>query len=181
MSQLKKYSEEQLVSALQSKDRTALEYLYDNYSAALYGRVINIVKTKEFADEVLQDGFLQVWNKIDIYDNERSRLFTWMFNIFRNLAIDKVRSKEFRNEKKTDDIESIVYDVENNDEQDTDGIGVKELLYTLNEEQQFIVKQVYFKGYSHSEVSKEYDIPLGTVKTRLRQSLILLRKILKVE
>lgn len=159
-----------------------MAYLYDHYSGALYGVVIRIVCNEGMASEILQDGFLQVWNKIEQYDASKGRLFTWMFNIFRNLAIDKTRSREMSNTQKTDGIEDFVYDInkKNFEELNIEGIGLEEVLSDLNTDQQFVVRKIYFEGYTHSEVAKEFDIPLGTVKTRLRQSLIMLRKLLKV-
>ena len=84
-------SEEALVSALQQKDRSALEYLYDHYSSALLGVVVRIIKKEELAEEILQDVFLKIWDRIDSYDASKGKLFTWMLNIARNQAIDKTR------------------------------------------------------------------------------------------
>lgn len=171
--------EDQLVARLKAQDRDALEYLYDHYAAALYGVVQRIVKTEEIAEEVMQDAILKIWNNIHQYDATKGRLFTWMFKLSRNLAIDKLRSKEIKREQKTDAVSDNVHSIENRnpEQQQTDSIGIEKLLNHLQPEQQLIIKLLYLEGYTQSEVAKEYDIPLGTVKTRHRLAMILLRKL----
>ena len=167
---------------LKRKERTALAYLYDHYSTSLYGVVHRIVQNDKAAEEVLQDTFIKIWNNIESYDAQKGRLFTWMLNIARNLAIDKTRSKEFSHISKTDSIDTSVPIVSSEMyvEQQIRDHGLIDLLKHLSPEQQMIVHLIYFKGYTHSEVAKEFDIPLGTVKTRLRAALIKLRKILNI-
>lgn len=160
-----------------------MDYLYDHYSGAIYGAVLRILRTEEIAEEVLQDVFLKVWDKIEQYDASKGRLFTWMIQIARNLAIDKSRSKETSKSKKTDDIDFLVgrIDRQENMEMEVDAIGLKEVLQKLSVEQQFIVSHLYLKGYTQSEVAEEFNIPLGTVKTRLRLAMNELRSLLAIE
>lgn len=174
--------ESSLVAGLRSKDKSSFEYLYDNYSGALYGAIYRIIRKEEIAEEVLQDVFLKIWDKIESYDPARGRLFTWMLNLAKNQAIDKTRSKEISRENKTGGLENFVSGVKSGEfaEQKVDAIGVKEILIGLPEDQRFVVDQLYFKGYTQSELSEEFNIPLGTVKTRLRLAMIQLRSILKV-
>lgn len=171
-----------MVARLKSRDKSALEYLYNHYSGALYGVISRVIKKEEVAEEVLQDAFLKIWDKIDGYDSERGKLFTWMLNITRNLAIDKTRSKEISKEAKTSGIENLVSRIDRQEfvEQTVEGIGVKEILKGLSEEQKFVVEQLYFQGYSQSELAEEFNIPLGTVKTRLRLAMKQLRSITKL-
>lgn len=159
-----------------------MEYLYDNYSSALYGVIGRIIQKEEVAEEVLQDVFLKIWDKIDNYDSTKGRLFTWMLNLTRNLAIDKTRSKEITKEGKTRGIDNLVSTIDKREsvEQEVDAIGVKNILADLPEEQKFVVDHLYFKGYSQSELAEEFDIPLGTVKTRLRLAMKQLRSIVEV-
>ncbi|OEK02160.1 hypothetical protein BFP97_11775 [Roseivirga sp. 4D4] len=170
--------ENELVLRLKGQDKEALAYLYDKYGAALYGTVERIVQSEELSTEVVQDIFMKIWNKIDQYDSKKGRFFTWMLNMARNAAIDKVRSKEINRSAKTDSIDDYVYtiDSQNQSELPIDGIGVKELMNDLAEEQRFVLLKVYFEGFTHSEIAEEFDIPLGTVKTRLRSALKHLRK-----
>lgn len=164
------------------KDKSALSYLYDNYSAALYGVVYRVLQKEDVAEEVLQDVFLKIWNKIDSYDAEKGKLFTWMLNIARNQAIDKTRSKEISKASKTRGIDNLVSRIDNTDyvEQKIDSIGLEDVLKKLSEDQRFVVEYLYFKGYSQSELAKEFNIPLGTVKTRLRSAMQQLRVIVEV-
>ncbi|MBT1687772.1 sigma-70 family RNA polymerase sigma factor [Fulvivirgaceae bacterium PWU37] len=162
---------------MHAKDRTALEYLYDHYSAALYGAIFRIIKKEAVAEEVLQDVFLKIWDKFDHYDASKGKLFTWLLNVARNQAIDKTRSREISKDRKTDDIQNVVSKIDNEEyiEQRVDSIGVKDILKDLPREQHFIVEHLYLKGYTQSELADEFDIPLGTVKTRLRLAMQQLR------
>ncbi len=137
----------------------ALSYLYDHYSPALYGIVHRIVGQEEVAEEVLQDTFVKIWDKIATYDSDKGRLFTWMLNIARNLAIDKLRSKEFTHIQKTDRLDTTVSSMSPTMyvEQKMKDHGLVNLLRQLSPEQQMIVDLIYFKGYTHSEVAQEFE------------------------
>ena len=175
--------ESDLIKQLRAGDKSALSYLYDHYSAALYGIIFRIVKREEWAEEVLQDAFLKIWDRIDAYDESKGRLFTWMMNLTRNLAIDKTRSKEITRSKKTDDLQDFVHTIDKQEQTEmaVNQIGLLPVLNTLPTDQKFIVEYLYLQGYTQSEVAEEFGIPLGTVKTRLRLAMITLRTILKVE
>lgn len=125
--------------------------------------------------------FLKIWNRIDNYDPAKGRLFTWMLNLAKNQAIDKTRSKEISRENKTGGIENYVSDVKTGEfaEQQVDSIGLKEVLTSLPEDQRFVVDHLYLRGYTQAELADEFNIPLGTVKTRLRIAMKQLRLILK--
>lgn len=167
---------------MRQRDRSALAVLYDRYSGALYGAVIRIIKQEELADEILQDTFLRIWDKIDSYDAAKGRLFTWMLNVARNLAIDKTRSKEISQQSKTGDIENFVGVIERRESGGVpvETIGLIETLSRLPDEQRFVVEHLYLKGYTQSELAGASGIPLGTIKTRLRLGMIELRKLYQV-
>nr|WKN34764.1 sigma-70 family RNA polymerase sigma factor [Tunicatimonas sp. TK19036] len=175
-------SEEQLIRGLRNKDKQAFTYLYDHYSPAIFGVISRIVTEPKVAEEVLQDVFLKFWNKIDHYDESKGALFTWMLTLTRNTSRDRLRSKEYKSTHKTDSISDYVHKVEGTHavNPDVSDIGLRNTLGQLNEEQQFVVEMLYFRGYSQSELSKEFDIPLGTVKTRVRSAMLKLRKLLRV-
>jgi RNA polymerase sigma factor (sigma-70 family) len=101
-----------------------------------------------------------------------------MANICRNSAIDKTRSREISQSSKTNTIDDFVFGLESNSDtlDQVNAIGVKELMNDLNEDQRFIIEYIYFKGYTHSEISEEFDIPLGTVKSRVRAAIQVLKK-----
>ncbi len=165
------------MSRLKGRDRQALEYLYDHYSGALHGVIFRILKKEEVSEEVLQDVFLKIWDRIGQYDAGKGKLFTWLLNIARNQAIDKTRSREISKDQKTGGIENLVNRIDNEGyiEQRIEDIGVQEILKGLSQEQQFVVEYLYFKGYSQAELAEEFNIPLGTVKTRLRLAMQHLR------
>ena len=145
--------------------------------------IYRILNNDDVAEEVLQDTFLRIWDRIGSYDSGKGRLFTWMLNVARNLAIDKTRSKEISKVRKTDDIDDLVNKIDRKQqaEQNIDIIGLKEFLGRLSEDQKFVVEHLYLKGYTQSELADEFNIPLGTVKTRLRLAIIELRTILEVK
>jgi RNA polymerase sigma factor (sigma-70 family) len=148
----------------------------------LYGVVLRVIKDEDIAQEVLQDAFLKIWEKIDSYDSSKGKLFTWMLNVTRNLAIDRTRSKEMSKARKTDDLAISVNRVDRQEylEIQIESIGLKEILNRLSDEQRFVIEHLYLKGFTQSELAEEFNIPLGTVKTRTRLALNELRKILKV-
>ena len=148
----------------------------------MYGVVFRILKKESVAEEVLQDVFLKVWDRIHQYDAGKGKLFTWLLNIARNQAIDKTRSREISKEQKTGGIEKLVSRIDNEEyiEQRIEDIGVREILRGLPQEQQFVVEYLYFKGYSQAELAEEFNIPLGTVKTRLRLAMQHLRTTLGI-
>lgn len=170
-----------LIEALQQRKAIGAEALYDMYSASLLGVIFKIVADREIAEDVLQETLVKIWNSIHQYDATKGRLFTWMVNVARNLAIDKLRSKDFRNHSKNQDIENHVnaIDEQRNTTYKPELLGVKDLVEKLKPEQKKIVELVYFQGYTHVEVSDELEIPLGTVKTRLRMGIMELRKYFK--
>ncbi len=102
-----------------------------------------------------------------------------MLNIARNAAIDKVRSAEITRQKKTKDLSDFVSTVESKEivSQANDGIGLQKVLQQLPTEQQMIIEYLYFKGYTQSELADEKNIPLGTVKTRLRMAMQTLQSV----
>jgi RNA polymerase sigma-70 factor (ECF subfamily) len=174
-------TEETLVQGLRSHSKMHYEYLYDRYANALYGAILKIVLKQEVAEEILQDTFVRIWDKIDGYDPLKGRLFTWMVNIARNLSIDKLRSREMSKDRKTSGIDFFVSDLDKrqNTESSVDSIGVKDLLKKLPVEQEFVIEHLYFKGYTQSELAEEFNIPLGTVKTRLNLGIKKLQTLIK--
>jgi RNA polymerase sigma-70 factor (ECF subfamily) len=173
--------EHELVAALLEQRKIGAEALYDMYSASLLGIIQRVITDKEIAEDVLQEGLVKIWNSIQQYDPSKGRLFTWMVNVVRNLSIDKVRSKDYRNHSKNQDLENHVnsIDTQRNSEYKPELMGVKDLLQKLKPEQKIIVEMIYFQGYTHMEVAEKLAMPLGTVKTRLRMGIIELRKYFK--
>lgn len=171
-----------LLAMLLRKDEAGMRYLFEHYGGALNNIIGKIVTEPEAAQEVLQDVLLRIWENIDKYEKDKSRLFTWMARIARNAAIDRVRSKGYRQTGKTDEFNVVV--VNRNDLSETmpvEHIGLTKLLTHLDANYRSIIDLLYFKDYTQAETAEALDLPLGTVKTRSRRALQKLREVLKHE
>jgi RNA polymerase sigma factor (sigma-70 family) len=169
------YSEPELVAMLRQQDTGAFSYLYDNYSAALYGIINSIISDRETANDVLQNVFVNIWRKISSYDASKGRLFTWMLNIARNAAIDELRSKSHRHMQLNVNIESQPEEAGTVAAPVIADVGLKKMISQLKEEWRVLVDLSYFQGFTHEEIARILNIPLGTVKTRIRSALMQLR------
>lgn len=167
-----------MVSALKRQDTIAIKALYDMYSGALLGVISRVIQQTEVAEDLLQETFVKIWNSAGSYDPSKGRLFTWMMNVARNLSIDKLRSKDFKNANKNQDIENNVdfIDQQKKVSFNSDLLGLKELVTELKPDFKDVLDMVYFKGYTHVEAAEALDLPLGTVKTRVRMAILELRK-----
>jgi RNA polymerase sigma factor (sigma-70 family) len=176
-----KYTEQDLVLALKERNNLAFSYLYDNYSGALYSIILQILDERELANDVLQEVFINIWRKIESYDPTKGRLFTWMLNIARNSSIDMLRSKSYQNTQKNQELPENVHVKAGNQvvSLNTDTVGLKKVLERLKIEQRVLIELSYFKGYTHEEIAEIEEIPLGTVKTRIRNALLQLREYLR--
>lgn len=153
---------------------------YDRYSAALYGVILRIVRKEEEAQDVLQEAMVKIWHSFQSYDASKGRLFTWVLNVCRNLAIDKIRSRQYRvssHHQALDDSPAERQPAV--DSFRPEHIGLQELTRQLNPDQKQIVDLLYFEGYTQSEVADELQLPLGTVKTRARAALRVLSKLIR--
>lgn len=173
-------SEQDLIARLRVPEEAAITQLYEMYAAALYGVILRIVKQEEVAEDVLQECFVKIWSSFSSYDPAKGRLFTWLVNIARNLAIDKIRSRQYRVGSKTQalDKKQLQHTAQEFGFR-PEHIGLKELTEKLNPDQKKVIDMMYFDGFTQSEVAEELDIPLGTVKTRARAAIKLLSKLLK--
>lgn len=168
-----------IVELLVARNEKGLEAFYDKYSAALLGVVNRILGDVQIAEEVLSQSMMKVWNKIDTYKESKSSLFTWSMAIARNSALDKKRLKSFENRKKTEDLTSTVNKVQS--ESTTSTLVTDKLLKLVDDKYGDVLQKIYLEGYSQSETAEIMDIPLGTVKTRLRKAIQILREELKDE
>lgn len=169
-----------LVTKFQNKDQNAFKKLYSIYSDSIYGIIHNIVKDKAIAEDLVQDTFLKTWQNSESYCPKKGRFFTWLVNIARHGAIDKLRSKNYKMAKNNLGTDSYLYDIasHNNLDNHTNAIGLKQHASKLSPKRFEIIDLIFFKGYTQKQVSEELDIPLGTVKTRSRNSILKLRTFL---
>jgi RNA polymerase sigma factor (sigma-70 family) len=175
------YSEEELIRLLRERNEAVFSYVYDHYSGALFGTISRIVQEEESAADVLQEAFVKIWHNFSSYDPTKGRLFTWMVNVARNLAIDYTRSKNYKSDLKNQSLSDSVGKInrQRNSTPNTDLIGLKSFLDKLSPQHKQIIDLLYFDGYTQEELSKELKIPLGTIKTRARAALKQLRELVK--
>jgi len=174
----KTYTEDDLTAALKMHDNDAFQYLYTNYKAALFTVIHQIITDKAIAQDVLQEAFITAWKNIDKYDASKGRLFTWLYNVTRNCAINTTRSKAFKSEQKNDSFDNYVTyaDEKDSDSININQIGLRKQVHLLREDYKNVLELSYFNGFTHDEIAKILIIPVGTVKTRLRNAIIELRK-----
>lgn len=171
------YTELQLQDMLHSGDPAQFQILYDRFSDALYGILLRIVHEEEQAEDLLQEAFLKIWQQASKYNGEKGTLFTWMLNVTRNLALDKLRSAEYSRKQQTFSLDDNVNTIDrsssvNHNEQAAEVI---ELVSKLEPQHKQLIEMVYIQGYTQAEVADILAIPLGTVKTRIRSALQHLR------
>ncbi len=171
-------NEADLITGLQRHDKNVLAQVYERYAPALFGVISRLVNDDHLAEDILQEAFVKIWHNATAYDATKGRLYTWMLNICRNQAIDKMRSKGYKAGKATASDESVLLENPNEiyDAIRPDTIGIQEMVQKLKPEWKELIDLVYFKGYTQQEVSETLDIPLGTVKTRLRSAINALRE-----
>lgn len=146
--------------------------LYERFAGPLYGVILRIVTDEAMANDVLQDTFVKIWKNIDQYEESRSQLFTWMYQIARNAALDGKRSMVRHRSEEVQIAETVV---SHNTMVNVDTINIASQLNALPEKYRSVVDALFFQGYSQREWSQESGLPLGTIKTRLRIALRELR------
>lgn len=169
--------EEALVQQLQARNSQAFATLYDNYAPALMGVINKLVSNAADAENLLQDAFVKIWRHIEKYDPEKGRLYTWLVTICRNTALNYLRSRENFTEVEIQNTGSGV-PVQRliTEASATDHIGISKQVEKLDEKHRVIINLIYFWGYTQQEVAEKLDMPLGTVKTRTRMALQLLKE-----
>jgi RNA polymerase sigma-70 factor (ECF subfamily) len=172
-------SQEEVVAGIKQGDQNSLALLYKQYGSALYGIITRILPSDEDASEILQDSFVKVWNNIEKYDPVKATLFTWVSTIARNTALDKKRLKSYERAQSTQSIDMQINEPAVGPQ--TTNLHVPEIIQRIPEKYRILVDKMFLQGYTQQEISDEMDIPLGTVKTRLREAISILRNELKSE
>jgi len=168
--------EKEIVSLLELGDKKAITILYENYADALYGVIKKIIADDDTAQDVLQESFVKIWRYSKKYDSSKAKLFTWLYRIAYNTAIDKVRSQKNKDGKEVQIENSNVYKI-SADELNQDVMDIQKHLNSLDEKYQIVINALFFEGMTQQEASEELDIPLGTIKSRLKIGLRELKKI----
>ncbi len=168
--------ENHIIDLLRERDEKAISLLYDHYADALYGVIYKVVRNEDLAQDALQESFVKIWKNSEQYDPSKARLFTWLFRICRNTAIDKYRSETGKQEREIQIDVSDVYrkGVESIRPEELD---VLDKVNELDEKYQIVLQALFFEGMTQQEASEKLEMPLGTVKTRLKIALRELRKV----
>jgi RNA polymerase sigma-70 factor (ECF subfamily) len=168
--------EKQIVNLLGQGDKKAITLLYENYADALLGVIKKIISDDNTAQDVLQESFVKIWRYSKKYDASKAKLFTWLYRIAYNTAIDKVRSQKNKSGKEVQLEKSAVYKITSG-ELNQDVLDIKKHLSSLDEKYQIVINALFFEGMTQQEASDELNIPLGTIKSRLKIGLREMRKI----
>ena len=172
--------EKEIVRLLQKGDKKAMNLLYENYADSLYGVISKVLTDKSLAQDALQETFIKVWKKPKSYNPDKAKLFTWLYRIAYNTAIDKVRSVSKKQSKEIQIEASNVYKLTTKG-LNQDVLDIKTHLKSLEEKYQIVIQALFFEGMTQQEASDELNIPLGTIKSRLKIGLRELKKIYNPE
>lgn len=175
---------EELLSATADGDRKAFRKLYDMSSAKLFGIVLRILKDQAKAEDVLQSVYLKVWGRAGSYSSDQGSPITWMATIARNNAIDILRATRPTRGISDEDGNDDLFRFKGLGLDGTDQDELEELRLCLGEmkgDDRNYVLLSYYEGYSREELATRFEVPVVTIKTRLRRGLIALRRCLERE
>jgi RNA polymerase sigma-70 factor, ECF subfamily len=167
-------------------DRLAFSDLYDRFSGVLFATALRILNNQEAAEDVLQDVFVQIWEKAPLYDSSRGKPLTWAVTLTRHKAIDRLRSLQ-RRFRLQDQLEKESQIFEQFGEQSSldavdlveKGVLVREAITKLSKEQREAIELAFFSGLTQTEIAEQLNEPLGTVKARIRRGMMRLREVLE--
>ncbi|KQO94486.1 ECF RNA polymerase sigma factor SigK [Leifsonia sp. Leaf264] len=175
---------EELLDRVATGDQGAFSELYDAVSARLFGLVRRLVVDPAQSEEVTQEVFLEIWQSAARFQPERGSALSWMFTLAHRRAVDRIRSSQASRDRDTRiGIRDIPIDtdvVSEAAELRVENERVRRALGELTEVQRQAVSLAYYSGFSHSEIADELSVPIGTVKTRIRDGMIRLRDALGV-
>lgn len=166
--------DQEIYNKLISRDESGLTLLYDNYINALFGMAFRILQNEAHAEDAIQKSFLKIWNNIDQYNSSKSTLFTWMARIVKNTAIDTSRLVSFQKENKSESFDIDVHKV-GSQEIDESRIDALNMIDGLEDKYAIVLDYLYLRGYTQKELSEELDMPIGTIKTRVKKAIEILR------
>ena len=174
----------ELIERIRQGDQAALDLLYGRYSSPVYSLVWKVLQNSEEAEDVALDVFWQVWRQADRYDPARGAPPAWIFTLARSRAIDRLRARSRREDRTISIDDPNVYFDPLDENATPDQVvsfrqsrdAVRAAMSKLSDAQREAVDLAFLKGMTHVEIAERLGLPLGTVKTRIRQGLIRLRK-----
>ena len=164
-----------LISGVRSGNSDAMAQLYDRYASVVYAVALRVLGDTGAAEDILQEIFMQLWRNPGGFDASRGNLAPWLAVIARNRAVDVLRKKRPQAEL-TDTLISVEQDLAGDADRGRMVEKCRAVLKEMPAQQRSALEMAYFEGYSHSEISEKTGEPLGTIKTRIRSGLMLLRK-----
>jgi RNA polymerase sigma-70 factor (ECF subfamily) len=176
-SKAERLADEELMPRIGEKDPDAFEVFYDRHGGVAYSLAYRIVGERGAAEDVVQEAFISIWRSGARYDRARGSVRSWMLGIVRNRAIDALRSKAGRAPKLDFDDDAVLEHRPAAELTDSEALRretAHELRGALGElpgEQSKVIELAYFGGFSHSEIATMLEVPLGTVKGRMRLGL----------
>jgi RNA polymerase sigma-70 factor (ECF subfamily) len=182
---VKQPADQELIGLIVQRDQAALGRLYDRYKRLVFSLVYAVVGQQEAAEEITLDVFITIWEKGHTYDPGRAKVRTWLTRLARNRAIDHLRRESVRPNRDSLGWAEVTEKYrptsggpgpETAVDQSMTQKRVHEAISTLPENQQEVLKLAYFDGYSHSQIAGRLELPLGTVKGRLRLAMQKLRR-----
>ena len=177
-------SDVELLHAVARGDEAALARLYDQYRVILFGLLVRILGSREEAEDILQDVFIQVWRRAANFDEKRGKPFTWLVTLARSRAIDRLRllgARQRLAQSAAKDQAEEVSDALSDAIQSGQREIVQRALAELPEEQKQALELAYYEGLTQSEIASQLGTPLGTVKTRMRSGMTKLRGLLATQ
>ena len=164
-----------LMSAIRAGNQAAMAQIYDRYSPIVYSVALRVLGETAAAEDVLQEIFLQLWRNPSSFDASRGNLAPWLAVIARNRALDMLRKRRPQTEIEEATV-LVDLDLATDAERKRMATKIQSILQQMPAAQRTALEMAYFEGYSHSEISEKTGEPLGTIKTRIRTGLMLLRK-----
>jgi RNA polymerase sigma-70 factor, ECF subfamily len=167
-----------LIERIVAREARAVADLYDRHSRLLYGLILRILRDRSEADEVLQDVFVVVWNRAETYDVALGSPAAWLVRIARNRAIDRLRANTARMRA----VESAPVELRSSENPEVSAQLAEQqrviarALDAIPREQRDLIEAAYYLGHTQSELAERHNLPLGTVKTRIRTGLLMLRQ-----
>jgi RNA polymerase sigma-70 factor, ECF subfamily len=181
-------AEIELLRRIGQGDRRSFEELYDRFSGVLFSTAIRVLNNQAAAEDVLQDVFIQIWEKAPLYNSAIGKPLTWAVTLTRNKAIDRLRSTQ-RRIRLQDDVqrESAIFE-QSDDRNSFDGVVsaemsklVREAIQKLSKDQRQVIELAFFSSMTHAEIAERLNEPLGTIKARIRRGMIKLREMISPE
>ncbi|MCP5382742.1 MAG: sigma-70 family RNA polymerase sigma factor [Kordiimonadaceae bacterium] len=173
------YSHEQLVILVaRNKDRNAFHQLFDYFAPRIKSYLLNFNISDQGAEDLTQDVMITLWQKADKFDPEKAKISTWLFRVARNKYIDKVRQQKYPEVNADDHIASMIAPEKTDQtiKEQQDRGRIEMAMAVLNDEQRKVIELSFFKELSHSQIAEATNLPLGTVKSRIRMAFQALRE-----